>query len=93
MMAMMTTTSTTMMVKMVMVDDDDDEGLDDDDSVAAPRAGQAFVGLCVSVRQQLRAACRRALSQRRLCCLANGAAACHLRCTSRHRPCERPRTK
>ena len=53
MMAMMTTTSTTMMVSLMMVGDDDD---DDDDAVAAPRAGQAFAGRCVSARQQLCAA-------------------------------------
>ena len=61
MMMMMTMVMTTMMVMMMMVDDDDDDGDDDDDAVAAPRAGQAFAGRCVSACHQLRAAWRRAL--------------------------------
>ena len=49
----------------MVMDDDVGEVLDEDDVVTAPRVGQAFVGLCVSVREQPRLACRRARSLRR----------------------------
>ena len=68
----MTTTTTTVIVMMVMVDhdedyDDDDDDDDDDDATgAAPSAGQAFAGRCVSARHQLRAPSRKGRSHRTL---------------------------